>query len=337
MNELREAPADFPLPSDAATKTQAAIESGRRVIETEAEALHGLAAAIGEEFAEVVNRLAAIEGRVVVTGMGKSGHIARKIAATLASTGTPALYVHPAEASHGDLGMITAEDAVLALSNSGETAELRDLTLYTRRFHIPLIAMVGRAGSTLAEAADHTLLLPQIGEACPMGLAPTSSTTAMLALGDALAVALLEQKGFSARQFAMFHPGGKLGAQLMRVEQLMRRDEELPLVRGDTPMTEAVLEMTRKCLGCVGIVDEAGRLVGIITDGDLRRHMGPGLLEIRARELMTARPRTIDRRALAVEALALMNSCAITVLFVVEDGRPVGALHVHDCLRAGIA
>ncbi len=337
MNELREGPADFPSPPGPSAASRAAIASGRRVIETEAEALRVVAAAIGEAFAEVVALFAGIEGRVVVTGMGKSGHVARKIAATLASTGTPALYVHPAEASHGDLGMITGKDAVLALSNSGETAELRDLTLYTRRFHIPLVAMVGRRGSTLAEAADRTLLLPEIGEACPMGLAPTSSTTAMLALGDALAVALLERKGFSARQFAMFHPGGKLGARLVRVEQLMRRDEDLPLVTGDAPMTEAVLEMTRKCLGCVGILDEAGNLVGIITDGDLRRHMGPGLLDLPARELMTPRPRTIDRRALAVEALALMNDCAITVLFVVEDGRPVGALHVHDCLRAGIA
>ncbi len=315
----------------------AAVATARRVLRAEARGLEAVAAHVGESFAAAVDLLAGLSGRVVVTGMGKSGHVARKIAATLASTGTPALYVHPAEASHGDLGMITRADAVLALSNSGETAELRDITLYSRRFRIPLVAMVGRPGSTLAQNADVVLSLPPLEEACPLGLAPTTSTTAMLALGDALAVALLERKGFTPGQFAEFHPGGKLGARLMRVEQLMRRDEELPLVGLDTPMHEAVLEMTRKCLGCVGIVDGDGRLVGIVTDGDLRRHMGPDLLERRAREIMTPRPRTIGPRALAVEALGLMNRCAITVLFVVEDDRPVGAIHVHDCLRAGIA
>jgi len=317
---------------------RAAIASGRRVVLAEAEALRHLADHIGASFAEAVDLLASVRGRVVVTGMGKSGHVARKVAATLASTGTPALFVHPAEASHGDLGMITPEDAVVALSNSGETAELRDLTLYTRRFHIPLLAIVGRARSTLAEAADLALVLPEIAEACPLGLAPTTSTTAMLALGDALAIALLERKGFGARQFAVFHPGGRLGAQLVRVEQLMRRDDELPLVGAATAMPEAVLEMTRKCLGCVGVVDDEGRLVGIVTDGDLRRHMGPELMQRRVGEIMTRSPRTIGGRALAVEALALMNECAITVLFVLDDaGRPVGALHLHDCLRAGIA
>jgi arabinose-5-phosphate isomerase len=247
--------------------------------------------------------------------------------------------VHPGEASHGDLGMITGRDAVLALSNSGETPELRDLTLYTRRFGIPLVAMVGRARSTLAEEADVCLLLPEVREACPMGLAPTTSTTCMLALGDALAVALLERRGFSARDFSVFHPGGKLGSQLLRVEQLMRQGGELPLVGAGCPVGEALIEMTNKRLGCVGVVDGDRRLVGIVTDGDLRRHMRPDLLERTAGELMTPRPRTIERRALAVEALAAMNGGGhpITVLFVVEDGRPVGALHLHDCLKAGIA
>lgn len=319
-------------------RAQATIASGRRVLEAEAEALRQVARHLGSEFARAVDMLASARGRVVVTGMGKSGHVARKVAATLASTGTPALFVHPAEASHGDLGMIVEGDVVLALSNSGETAELRDLTLYTRRFHIPLLAMVGRARSTLAEAADLALVLPDISEACPMGLAPTSSTTAMLALGDALAVALLERKGFSPRQFAVLHPGGKLGAQLQRVEQMMRRGDDLPLVVSGTTMPEAVLEMTRKCLGCVGVVDREGRLVGIVTDGDLRRHMGPGLMERTVDAIMTPNPRTIDGRALAVEALAMMNECAITVLFVLDqERRPVGALHLHDCLRAGIA
>jgi arabinose-5-phosphate isomerase len=317
-----------------------AVESARRVILAEAEALRLLAGRVGADFAAAVDRLGAIEGRVVVTGMGKSGHVARKIASTLASTGTPALFVHPGEASHGDLGMITAGDAVLALSNSGETTELRDLILYTRRFGIPLVAIVGRQPSTLAEAADHCLRLPEVREACPMGLAPTTSTTCMLALGDALAVALLERRGFSAHDFALFHPGGKLGSQLLRVEQLMRRGDELPLVAADCRMSEAVLEMTDKRLGCVGVLGEDGRLTGIVTDGDLRRHMRPDLLERTAGELMTPHPRTIERRALAVEALAAMNGGdrPVTVLFVAEDGgRPVGALHLHDCLKAGIA
>jgi arabinose-5-phosphate isomerase len=314
-----------------------AVASARRVITAEADALRLMAHQIGGDFASVVDRLAAVSGRVVVSGMGKSGHVARKIAATLASTGTPALSVHPAEASHGDLGMITPLDAVVALSNSGETPELRDLILYTRRFGILLVGITGRARSTLAEAADLALILPEVREACPMGLAPTTSTTCMLALGDALAVTLLERRGFSASDFALFHPGGKLGSQLLRVEQLMHKGDELPLVGPDRPMVEAVLEMTDKRLGCVGVVED-GRLVGIVTDGDLRRHMRPDLFERPVREVMTPRPRTIERRALAVEALAAMNGGdrPVTVLFVVEDGRPVGALHLHDCLKAGI-
>lgn len=315
-----------------------AVASGRRVIATEAEALRRLAEEIDQSFADAVELLAAVTGRVCVTGMGKSGHVARKIASTLASTGTPALYVHPGEASHGDLGMITAQDAVVALSNSGETSELRDLILYTRRFSIPLLAMVGRAASTLADAADVSLVLPDVREACPMGLAPTTSTTCMLALGDALAVGLLERRGFSARDFAVFHPGGKLGSQLLRVEQLMHKGEELPLVAPQTRIADAVLEMTRKRLGCVGVV-EGGRLVGIITDGDIRRRMAPDIFDRSAGEIMSSHPRTIEARALAVEAVAAMNGAPrpVTVLFVVEDERPVGALHLHDCLKAGIA
>jgi arabinose-5-phosphate isomerase len=315
-----------------------AVAVGRRVVLAESAALTELAATVDRSFAAAVGLLAEVAGRVVVTGMGKSGHVARKIAATLASTGTPALYVHPAEASHGDLGMITPQDAVIALSNSGETSELRDVILYTRRFSIPLIGLVGRAPSTLAEAADHLLLLPEVGEACPMGLAPTTSTTCMLALGDALAVALLERRGFSARDFALFHPGGKLGSQLLRVEQLMHRGDDLPLVGPGASLADAVLEMTRKRLGCVGVA-QGGRLVGIITDGDLRRHMAPDILSRSAAEIMTRSPRTIGPRALAVEGVAAMNGPPrpVHVLFVVEGERPVGALHLHDCLKAGIA
>jgi arabinose-5-phosphate isomerase len=314
-----------------------ATASGRRVIEAEARALDAVAASLGEAFARAVELIAACSGRLVVTGMGKSGHVAHKIAATFASTGTPALFVHPAEASHGDLGMITRADVVLALSNSGETPELRDITLYTRRFAIPLVAIVGRGGSTLAEEADVALVLPPVAEACPIGLAPTTSTTCMLALGDALAVAQLERKGFTASDYAVFHPGGKLGSQLLRVEQMMHKDGELPLVPAGSRMSEAMLEMTRKCLGCVGVVDEAGRLIGIITDGDLRRRMGDDLLLRQVEEVMTRTPQTIEARALAVEALALMNARSITVLFVTDGQRPVGAIHLHDCLRAGIA
>jgi arabinose-5-phosphate isomerase len=309
------------------------------VLQAEADALLMLARALNEDFDAVIERLAAVRGRVVVTGMGKSGHVARKIAATFASTGTPSLYVHPAEASHGDLGMITADDVVLALSNSGETPELADIVAYTRRFSIPLLAVVGRRNSSLTETADLTLVLPALPEACPMGLAPTTSTTSMLALGDALAVALLERRGFGAQDFGVLHPGGKLGRRLVRVDQLMHRGEDLPLVAHDVGMAEALLEMTAKRLGCVGVVDEHGRLTGIVTDGDLRRHMSPDLLDRRAADLMTPAPKTIRPQALAAEALAMMNQAErpFTVIFVVEGERPVGVLHMHDCLRAGVA
>lgn len=329
----------LPDPGDDRARSSATLEAARRVLWTEAEALSALADCLDERFEQVVERLAQTRGRCVVTGMGKSGHVARKIAATLASTGTPALYVHPAEASHGDLGMITRDDAVLALSNSGETPELADIVAYTRRFSIPLIAMVGRANNSLVEAADLALVLPPRPEACPMGLAPTTSSTAMLGLGDALAVALLERRGFGASEFSLLHPGGKLGKKLVRVEELMHRDDALPLVGLETPMGDVILEITAKRLGCVGVVNGAGALVGIITDGDLRRHMGNGLFERRAVEIMTPAPKTIRPQALAAEALAVMNQAErpFTVIFVVESQRPIGAVHMHDCLRAGVA
>ena len=316
-----------------------ALAAGRRVLRIEAEALEALAAALDERFERCVEQLARTRGRVVVTGMGKSGHVARKIAATFASTGTPSLYVHPAEASHGDLGMITSDDVVLALSNSGETPELADIVAHSRRFAIPLLAIVGRTLSSLAETADLVLTLPQRPEACPMGLAPTTSSTAMLALGDALAVALLERRGFSTQDFGMLHPGGKLGRKLVRVDQLMHAGADLPLVGLEARMAEVMLEMTAKRLGCVGVLNGRGALVGIITDGDLRRHMSPDLLERQAAEIMTPGPKTIRPQALAAEAVAMMNQAErpFTVIFVVESRRPVGALHLHDCLRAGIA
>jgi arabinose-5-phosphate isomerase len=322
-----------------AVSPSAALAVARRVLRTEAEALLALADALDQGFERFVEQLGAARGRVVVTGMGKSGHIARKIAATFASTGTPSLYVHPAEASHGDLGMITRDDVVLGLSNSGETPELADIVAYSRRFAIPLLAIVGRTPSSLAETADLVLVLPRRPEACPMGLAPTTSSTAMLALGDALAVALLERRGFGSQDFSLLHPGGKLGKLLVRVEELMHSGAELPTVGLEARMAEVLIEMTAKRLGCVAVVNGRGGLAGIITDGDLRRQMSPNLLERRAVEVMTPGPRTIRPQALAAEALAMMNQAErpFTVIFVVEHGRPVGALHMHDCLRAGIA
>lgn len=311
----------------------------RQVLATEAAALQALAAALDRRFALAVTTLAGVTGRVVVSGMGKSGHVARKIASTFASTGTPALFVHPAEASHGDLGMVVAGDGLLALSNSGETAELADLVAHTRRFGLPLVAITARPASTLARAADVALILPAVAEACPLGLAPTSSTTMQMALGDALAVALLTRRGFGPAEFHDFHPGGRLGHRLRRVGELMHTGEDLPLVAPHARMADAILTMTDKRFGCVGVVDAAGRLVGIVTDGDLRRAMGPDLLDRSVAELMTPDPRRIGPDALAAEALHAMNAPPrpITTLFVVSAERPVGILHVHDLLRAGVA
>ena len=313
------------------------LSAGRAVLETEAAALVALAARLDGSFVRALDLLAAATGRVVVTGMGKSGHVARKIAATLASTGTPALFVHPAEASHGDLGMITQADAVLALSNSGETPELADLIDYARRFAIPLVGVTGRTGSALAEHADVALILAEAEEACPMGLAPTTSTTQMLALGDALAVALLARKGFTAADFRLFHPGGRLGRRLLRVRDLMHAGGEIPLAPEAMPMDQAILRMTAGRFGCLGLVGADGRLAGIITDGDLRRAMAPDLLAREAASVMTPRPRTVAPDALAAEAMRMMNEARITTLFVTEGEKPVGILHVHDLLRAGVA
>ncbi len=317
------------------------LRVGRRVLQLEGEALRATAQALDASFAEACKRVLACKGRIVTAGMGKSGHIARKIAATLASTGTPSFFVHPSEASHGDLGMVAPGDLVLALSNSGETPELGDLVTHTRRFRLPLVALVGRAPSTLADRADVTLVLPPLTEACPMGLAPTSSTTAMLAMGDALAAAVLAAKGFDREDFAVFHPGGKLGARLVRVRDIMHKGDDVPLIAPDRPMAEAIVEMTKKRLGCVGVVD-AGRLVGIVTDGDLRRHLdSERFLQEPVGAVMTPSPRTITADALAAEALAAMTEQepAVTQLFVLGTAgvSPAGVIHLHDCLHAGIA
>jgi len=314
-----------------------AVAAARRTLAVEADGLRLLADSLNGAFTAAIETLAAVKGRVIISGMGKSGHVARKIAATLASTGTPSFFVHPAEASHGDLGMVTEDDAVVALSNSGETPELSDIVAYTRRFAIPLIGMTSRGDSSLALASDHALVLPPALEACPLGLAPTTSTTMMLALGDALAVALLERSGFTAADFRKFHPGGKLGKRLLKVADIMHRTDELPLVSPDTPMSEAVLVMSGRGFGSLGIVDGDGTLIGIVTDGDLRRHMAPDLLSQTAGAIMTANPMVVAPTQLAAEAMQIMNARKITIFFVVEDGRPVGILHIHDLLRAGVA
>lgn len=315
------------------------VAVARRVLDLESESLTALSATIGAEFIAAVDLLQSVEGRVIISGMGKSGHIGRKIAATMASTGTPAHYVHPGEASHGDLGMIGGDDGILALSYSGDTAELNDLIAYARFRSLPLLAIVGRAPSALAKAADTTLLLPEMPEACPMGLAPTTSTTMMLALGDALAVALMERRGFSPDDFRVFHPGGRLGQQLTRVEDIMHAGAGVPLVPAGTAMPAALEAITAGGFGCVGVVDDAGQLSGIVTDGDLRRRMDAEILERTVEEVMTKDPKTISPKALAAEALNLMNASEhpFTALFVTENGAPCGFVHMHDILRAGIA
>jgi arabinose-5-phosphate isomerase len=314
------------------------LATARRVILQEADALQELSTTLDGAFADAVQLLLDAKGRVIVSGMGKSGHIARKIAATFASTGTPAHFVHPAEASHGDLGMMTRGDVVLVLSNSGETPELADLVAYTRRFGIPMIGVASRAESTLIQQADVGIILPQLGEACGRGIVPTISTTMTLALGDALAIALMEHRAFTPENFRDFHPGGKLGAQLSKVADLMHSDAAIPIVHIDTPMSEVLLVISQKGFGVAAVLGPNDMLVGIVTDGDLRRHMD-GLLDHTAGEVMTPDPTTVSPHALAEEAVNVMNKRKITCLFALDPanpGRVAGVLHIHDCLRAGI-
>lgn len=312
------------------------VTAGRRVLDLEAKALSALSESLNGDFFEAVSILFNVKGRVIVSGMGKSGHIGRKIAATMASTGTPAQFVHPGEASHGDLGMITSDDAVLAMSNSGETRELSDLLYYAKRFSIPVIGITARDNSSLSKNSDIALILPNMPEAATMGLAPTTSTTMTLAMGDALAVALMERKGFTAQDFQTFHPGGKLGQQLLRVEDLMHGNSELPLCIENTLMRDAIVIMAEKRFGCVGITNQAGELQGIVTDGDLRRHMAPDLLDKTVAEIMTKAPVTISPNSLAAACLSQMNESKITAIFVTDEQKPVGIAHVHDFLRAGV-
>lgn len=327
-----------PKPRDPANCDDV-LATGRAVLATEARALAQFAAALDQSFVRAVELMLGVKGRVILSGMGKSGHVARKIAATMASTGTPAFFVHPAEASHGDLGMITRDDVALVLSNSGETRELADVIYHCKRFSVPLIGVAGRPGSTLLKAADVALVLPPAREACTVGMAPTTSTTMTMALGDALAVALMERRQFTPQDFGVFHPGGKLGARLLTVADLMHGGAEMPLVGPDTPMPEVLVEMSAKGFGIVGVVGAGGALAGVVTDGDLRRNM-EGLLERTAGDVATTSPKTIGPAALASEALALMNAPRRALcLFVLEDEarrRPVGIVHIHDCLRAGV-
>jgi arabinose-5-phosphate isomerase len=317
------------------------LASAFRTLETESDGLTALTAAmadgLGAPFTAAVETIRAARGRVIVTGMGKSGHVARKIAATLASTGTPAFFVHAADASHGDLGMITSDDVMLALSWSGETEELKDLINYSRRFRIALIAVTVNLESTLGKAADIVLLLPSAREACPHNLAPTTSSLMQLALGDALAIALLESRGFTAVDFGVFHPRGRLGAALKFVRDVMHPGDAVPLIARGVPMSEAIVEMSAKGFGCVAVIEATGKLAGVITDGDLRRHMRANLLQAMVDDVMTASPKTVRPDQLASEALQILNASKITALIVVEMDRPVGIVHFHDLLRAGVA
>jgi arabinose-5-phosphate isomerase len=319
---------------------RAAILSAARTVSTGQDGLAALAEALdnglSEPFADAVERIAGIAGRVIVTGVGKSGHIGSKLAATLASTGTPAFFVHPAEANHGDLGMIARDDAIIAMSWSGETVELNGIVAYSRRFSIPLIAITSGAESALAREADIVLAMPRVREACPHGLAPTTSTLMQLVIGDALAIALLEARGFTADHFHTFHPGGRLGASLTHVADIMRRGDDIPVVPPGTKMPEAVMTLSRKRVGCVCVVGEGGRLVGIVTDGDLARNLHRNLADLLVEDVMTRQPKTVSPDMLASQAMATLNRHAISALVVTEDERPVGIVHFHDLLRIGV-
>jgi arabinose-5-phosphate isomerase len=327
--------------SSGTVSANAAVQSALRTLDAEGSGITAISAALqsdlGGSFASAADLIRNAKGRLIVTGLGKSGHIGRKVAATFASTGTPAFFVHAAEASHGDLGMITADDVIMALSWSGEQPEMKNLITYAKRFRIPLIAITAESESTLAKAADIALTLPKAREACPHNLAPTTSSLMMLALGDALAIALLEGRGFTSVDFSVLHPGGKLGAMLKYARDLMHSGDAVPLKPMGTRMSDALVEMSSKGFGCVGIVDARGAIVGIVTDGDLRRHMRPDLMTALVDDVMTKNPKTISRDLLASEALEILNSSKITALIVTDAGRPVGIVHLHDILRAGVA
>ena len=334
-------PAKLRQVSPARPDKSPASESAVRTLTLEADGLAALRASLEtnleQPFAEAVRVLKEARGRVIISGIGKSGHVGQKIAATFASTGTPAFFVHPSEASHGDLGMITKEDVILALSWSGETVELKNIITFSRRFGVPMISITSNRNSALGQQSDVVLELPKAKEACPMGLAPTTSTTMQLALGDCLAIALLEAKGFTAHDFKMFHPGGSLGASLKYVADVMQKGDRLPLARETELMSSAIVTMTAKSLGCLGVVDAKGKLIGVITDGDLRRHMGTDLIHATTGQIMSHKPKTVPPTMLTSQAIEILNASRITALFVVDKGKPAGILHIHDLLRAGVA
>ena len=311
------------------------ISSAIKTIETEIEGLKSLIDFFDEKYVKTVDLILNCKGRVIISGMGKSGHIANKISATLASTGTPAFFIHPAEASHGDLGMITSQDVVILLSNSGETKELRDIIYYCKRFEIPIVGIVRKQDSELAKASTIPLVIPAVKEANDVN-APTTSTTMMLALGDCLAVSLIEARGFNSENFGTFHPGGKLGSAFLKVFEIMRKDSQIPVVKFNTKMSEVIIEMTSKHLGCTAVVDNENKMIGIITDGDLRRHLNQNFFEEIAENIMTKNPITIVKESLAIEAFTLMNKKSITSIFVLENNKIIGVLHLHDCLKAGV-
>ncbi len=320
--------------------SQEIINAARQVLDTEMHGLSLLKDSISDAFVQAANLMFNTKGRVIISGMGKSGHVGQKIAATLASTGTPSFFVHPSEASHGDLGMLTKNDTLITISNSGESREMGDIISFSRRFGIPMIAITSNPQSTMAQAADIVLLIPnkkEAPEACPLGMAPTTSTTTTLAMGDALAVALLEMRGFTKEQFHDRHPGGKLGNVLLKVSDVMAKGDAMPLVAPDMMMADALVIMTEKSLGCLGVVDSDGRLIGVITDGDLRRHMTADIIVRQAGDIMTKNPKTIPPNMLGSEAVGLMNTAKITNIFVVDaDNKPVGLLHLHHLLQAGV-
>jgi len=311
------------------------INSAIKTIETEIEGLKSLINFFDENCVKTVDLILNCKGRVIISGMGKSGHIANKISATLASTGTPAFFIHPAEASHGDLGMITSQDVVILLSNSGETKELRDIIYYCKRFEIPIVGIVRKQDSELAKASTIPLVIPAIKEANNVN-APTTSTTMMLALGDCLAVSLIEARGFNSENFGTFHPGGKLGSAFLKVHEIMRKDLQIPVVKFNTKMSEVIIEMTSKHLGCTAVVDDENIMIGIITDGDLRRHLNQNFFGEIAENIMTKNPITILKENLVIEAFSLMNKKSITSIFVLENNKIIGVLHLHDCIKAGV-
>ena len=312
------------------------LEEAKRVLSNESNAIKQLAKSLGKNYVDAIDKLDNVKGRVIFTGIGKSGHVARKMASTFSSTGVPSYFVHPSEASHGDLGIIDRSDAVVVISNSGETPEISDLVEYTKRHKIPLITITSNLDSLIAEQSDIALLLPKVKEACPMGLAPTTTTTMTMALGDAMAINLMTRRNFSANDFKLRHPGGKLGKQLLKVSDIMHKEDEVPVTKKDSLMSDVIIQMTTKSFGCVAVLDERKLLAGIITDGDLRRHMSDKLLQQLAEDVMTPGPKSIRPIALASEAVAVMNELEITNLFVTEKKYVVGIIHIHDCLRAGI-